>query len=549
MAQESLQETLANFHIQRGQSLRANRGIFDEHCEEVAAVCMPAHRNTFLGWNWTTPYVKKTDKQWDAHAAIAAQRFSAVMESLLTPQNSIWHRLAPAAKHLKQNRVVKQYLDDVNNIIMARRNRPEANFVGQVQQCYLSLGLYGNLSLMVDSLDDNSGCRYKYLHLGSVYFLENHQGQVDTFYRFFKLTPRQAREQFPDTAPEKYFKDSDQPGQTETLHEFLHCVYPRDEYDPRRLDGKGMKYASLYFAVEERKLLSEGGYRTFPASISRYMQAPGEVYGRGAAMLVLPQIKLLNEEKKSIVRQGHRVLEPVLLAADDGAIGTFSLRSNAINYGAVNPDGKPLVVPLPAGNLAIGRDMMQDDAATIDDAFLMSIFKMLEDNPQMTATQVLEIAREKGLLVGPTIGRQTSEFLGPLISREIDLAQQQGQLPPMPPALAEVGGNYIIEYDSPMARMQKAENASGFMRTLQTAQAYATDTQDPSPLDWFNFDVAMPALMDINGVPVSWQATPEQVAQKRKDRQLQQQQDAMLKNAAGLGAAAESVGKISKGGK
>ena len=34
-------EDLASFHIARGQSLRANRGIFDEHCEEVAAVVMP----------------------------------------------------------------------------------------------------------------------------------------------------------------------------------------------------------------------------------------------------------------------------------------------------------------------------------------------------------------------------------------------------------------------------------------------------------------------------------------------------------------------------
>lgn len=545
--QDSRAEELSAFHIPRGQSLRTNRGIFDEHCEEVATVVMPSHRNTFLGWGWSSPYVKKTDKQFDAHASIAAQRFSAVFESLLTPQNSIWHRVVPGNPKLKQNRVVREYLDTVNERIMRRRNRPEANFVGQMQQVYFSLGLYGNGCLLIDSLDDGSGPRYKYLHLGSVYFVENHQGQVDTFYRFFKLTPRQAKEQFPGTVPDAMFKTADQPGSTETLYEFMHCVYPREDYDPQRVDAKGMKYASMYFAVNERKLLEESGYRRFPAAISRYIQAPGEVYGRGPAMLVLPQIKLLNEEKKSIVRQGHRALEPILLAADDGVIGTFSLRTNAVNYGAVSPDGKPLVMPLPAGNLAVGDKMMEQDAAVIDDAFLMSIFKMLEDNPQMTATQVLEIAREKGLLVGPTIGRQTSELLGPLVAREIDLAEQQGALPPMPPQLAQEGGAYIVEYDSPMSRMQRSENASGFLRALQTAQEYAQATMDPSPLDWFNFDVAMPAIMDINGAPITWTNTAEQVAAKRKDRAQQQQQDAMLKNAAGLGSAANAVGNFVKG--
>ena len=539
-------EDLASFHIARGQSLRANRGIFDEHCEEVAAVVMPSHRNTFLGWGWTTPYVKKTDKQWDAHASIAAQRFSAVMESLLTPPGSQWHRLVPSDEHLKNNRMVRTYLDQVNTIIRKRRNRPMANFIGQMQQVYLSLGLYGNGCLLIDSTDDNRSPRYKYMHLGQVYFAENHQGQVDTFYRFFKLTPRQAMEQFPGYTPQSIATQANQPGSTEELHEFMHCVYPREDYDPGSVLPKDMPIASLYFAVNDRKLVQESGYRKFPAAISRYLQAPGEVYGRGPAMLVLPQIKLLNEEKKSVVHQGHRALEPIILAADDGVIGTFSLRANAVNYGAMSPDGKPLVSVLPQGNLAVGEKMMEQDAAVIDDGFLMSIFKMLEDNPQMTATQVMEITREKGFLVGPTIGRQTSELLGPMISREISLAHEQNALPPMPPALMEVEGRMGIEYDSPMARMQRAENASGFMRYLEMAKDYAQVTGDPSALDWINFDQAAPDLMDISGVPMAWTSTSEQVGVKRKNRAQQQQQDAMLKNAAGLGSAVSSVADVAQ---
>lgn len=544
MADDDRAGELARFHVERANTLRTNRGIFDEHCEEVAAIAMPMHRNTFTGWSWITPYVKKTTLQFDATATLAVQRFASVIESLLTPQNSIWHRITPYEPALRKSRVVMGYLEQVNDIIRRRRNRPTANFVGQVQMSYLSLGLYGNAALFVDELAEGDAPRYKYLHIGNTYFVDNHQGQVDSFYRFFKLSARQAVEQFGDALPEGIKTRAQQPnsgGDPNENYEFLHCVVPRSDYEPGRLDLKGKKWASFYFAVESKKLLSEGGYRVFPAAISRYVQAPQEVYGRGPAMLVLPQIKLLNEEKKAIIRQAHRALDPPLMAADDGVIGTFSLRNGAVNYGAMTSEGKPLVAALPVGNLAVGEKILEQDAGTINDAFLITLFQILVKQPQMSATEVLERAREKGMLLAPTGGRQQAEFLGPLITREIDLAEAQGALPPMPPQLREAGGGYVLEYDNPMSRMQRAEYASGFMRALQTASEYAQLTQDTRPLDWFNFDEAMPDIMDISGSPIRWTNTPDQVAQQRKNKAEQEQQAMMLKNAAGLGSGLNAV--------
>ena len=76
---------------------------------------------------------------------------------------------------------------------------------------------------------------------------------------------------------------------------------------------------------------------TFPAPTTRYDQTPNEIYGRSPAMQVLPAIKTLNEQKKTMLRQGHRVVDPVLLLPDDGVIDAFSLKagSPAIDRGAV----------------------------------------------------------------------------------------------------------------------------------------------------------------------------------------------------------------------
>jgi hypothetical protein len=284
-----------------------------------------------------------------------------------------------------------------------------------------------------------------------------------------------------------------------------------------------MPFASYYVSIEGKALLSEGGYNTFPYSTSRYEQAPGELYGRSPAMEVLPAIKTLNEEKKVLLKQGHRTVDPVLLAHDDGVIDTFSLKPGAINYGGVSADGRALVQALPVGNVMIGKELMDDERLVINDAFLVTLFQILTETPAMTATEVMERTREKGILLAPTLGRQQSEYLGPMIERELDILSRQGVLPPMPGALLEAKGEYRIEYDSPLSRAQRAEEAAGAMRALETALNVANVTQDPSVLDVFDFDVMVPEMAEIQGMPTRWTKTKEKIEEVRQAREQAQQ--------------------------
>ena len=77
------------------------------------------------------------------------------------------------------------------------------------------------------------------------------------------------------------------------------------------------------------------------------------------------------------------------------------------------------------------------------------------------------VAREQGWLLAPIMGRQQSEALGPLLEREFDLAMAAGVLPPMPPEMMEAGGEYEIEYDSPLSVAAKAEQGVAISRWLE----------------------------------------------------------------------------------
>lgn len=51
----------------------------------------------------------------------------------------------------------------------------------------------------------------------------------------------------------------------------------------------------------------------------------------------------------------------------------------------------------------------------------ITLFQILVDNPQMTATEAMLRAQEKGQLLAPTAGRIQAEFLGTLILRKLTL--------------------------------------------------------------------------------------------------------------------------------
>ncbi len=486
---------------------------------------------TAMSWKfnpywYSSPGQRKTEYVFDSTAALALNRFGAIMDSLLTPRNSKWHSLQASNPDLNKKREVRLWFEDVKTILFHYRYLPIANFASQNQQNFKGVGAFGTGCLFTDKLlDGQRGIRYKTISLGEIYFAENHQGIIDKAFRHFELTARQAVQKWKDNAPDMAFSymDSD----PEALLKFVHLVEPNAERDPGRLDHKGMKYSSIYVSKEDGRVMEEGGYNVFPYAISRYEQYPGETYGRSPAMDLLPAIKTLNEEKKTMLKQGHRITDPVLLAHDDGVLDGFSLRPGALNMGGVTADGKLLVHALPTGNINAGKEMMDDERNLINDGFLVSLFQILTESPQMTATEVLERTREKGILLAPTVGRQQSEYLGSMIDREIDVLAQQGLLPPMPPILKEARGEYKVVYDSPLSRAQRAEEASGVMRTVQSVLEVVNVTQDPKPLFHFNWDKIVPELADIQGVPLHWMndaATVQQMVQMHAQQVQQKQQ-------------------------
>lgn len=544
-------EELADRVIREFGIVMGTRGVWESHWQEIAERIWPSMSWQFNPYWYTTPGQKRTWFIFDSTATLALGRFGAILDSLLTPRNSTWHSLQANDASLMKKREIRLYFEAVSKALFYYRYLPNGNFASQNQQNFKSLGGFGTGGMFIDELANHygvrKGIRYRSMSLGELYICENHQGIVDKVFRYFELTARQAFQKWGNKLPDQILGILEQ--QPDTIFHFIHLVEPRTEdFDPHRKDAKGKPFASYYVCREGAKLLEESGYQTFPYAISRYEQFPREVYGRSPAMDLLPAIKTLNEQKKAMLKQGQRTVDPIYLMHDDGVLDGFSAKPGAMNAGGVTSDGRPLVHTLPVGNVQAGKELMDDERSLINDGFLVSLFQILTESPQMTATEVLERTREKGILLAPTIGRQQSEYLGPMIEREIDILSQQGLLPPMPDSLKEAKGEFKIIYDSPLTRAAKSDEASGVMRTVENCLQVAQVTQDPSILFHFNWDKIVPAIAEIQGVPLHWMNTMDAV-QKMKQQHAQMQQQQQMTNAApGAAAIMSSTAKMKAAG-
>jgi hypothetical protein len=510
----------AKFEIRSWERQRDYRVNFDSMYEEIARYCLPRAQEFT---SRQSPGTRKEQYVFDSTAQLAVPACAAAIESLLVPRTQKWHGLRPLSAALQDDDEVLRYLEEKRDMMFRVRYSRAANFTGQVGEALVSLVAFGTMGLFIeDGL--SKGILYQHVPLNQLYIEEDAWGRVDTVRRKYPMTVRQAIQKFGEkNLPEIITKHA----QTDPFREFnfLHVVRPNEEVASNDRSFRGMKYAAFDVCIEAKCTLRRGGYRTMPYAVSRYTVSGSEVYGRSVAWDAFADIKTVNAMSKTGLRYGELVTDPPWATADIDALSPFSMRPGSINPGYINERGQVLAQSLaPQGDPRVGLEMMEQRRESINRSFLITLFQILVETPRMTATEALLRAQEKGALLAPTIGRQQSEFLDPLITRELDILEMSGMFDDMPEALAAEGGILEVVYDSPLTRAQQAEEGVGIMRTLEAAGLMAQYDEGES-IRTIDAPWTLRKLAQINGAPVRMMRAQEEIdaekAQAAQEAQLQ----------------------------
>ena len=535
--------------VSRFEQMAAQRGNWESLWEEIVHYYYPTKEDDNFGLYSQSGNDKgesRAHRVYDSRGPSALTKFAAVMDSLLTPRHAKWQTFIHPDKAIMKDRGVREWLEMLTDTVFKRRYGPFANFMSQNNRVLKNCGGLGTAALFVDEASDMGlGTRYKSIPLSQLYIAENHQGIVDTVYRAFMMTSGQLIKQFGTEVAGAVIMSKYRTAPEEMMW-VLHAVGPNIMYreDLEGYGPGGMPYYSYYILIDEKRILREGGYHTMPYCLSRYEIEDDEVYGRSPAMALLPTVKTLNAQKRSVLRQGNFATDPAWLLSDNGVLPTFKVRPGTMISGGLDAEGRRRMEPMPVGQVATGHQLMEMEHAAVDDGFFLNVFQVLIQNPQQTATEVLEKAREKNVFLSPSLGRQESEYLSHLAMRDVDIILRQGDMPPVPALLEETGGQYDLIYNNPLSKLQRAEETAGAIRTVQQAMEIAGNTQDMSHLDHFNFDKIWPKLAENQSMPLDWINPMKTVQQKRQARAQQQQEQQAQQGQQGEAAMLQAAAKM-----
>lgn len=524
-------EELASACKRRHGELKRHRTRLEPLWQDAARRIMPAQAN--ITGDYDPEERVRMDHNFDSTALLALGKFAAAIEAIATPRNAKWHNLAPSDPALAEDVEVMRWCDAVRDILFDMRARKSANFAAASHETFRLLGVFGHGTMLIQH-QLGKGIRYMSIPTREIWAGTDEAGAIDTVHRKYSLTVRQALREFDgllDDLPREILAMKDKPHeQDKTLH-FMHCVFPNPDHDPERAFSRAMPWRSVHILLRGNHIVRDSGYRTMPYMIPRYETIPGSPYGFGPGLLLLPEIKMVNEMGKTIIRAAHLATSPPLLVKDDDILSAFSVTPDSMNWGGLDDNGRPTVQPLQTGQrFDVGLEFLASRQVVINDAFLVTLFQILVEQPQMTATEVLQRANEKGELLAPTMGRLQSEMLAPCIERELDiLAGVPGLLPPMPPQLEEAGGLLTVEYASPLAKAMQSGEALGILRLLEALLPMAQF--DPGVMDIINPDEAARTLSKAYSVPAKDLRSPEEVAALRQQRAQAQQAAAALEAA------------------
>ena len=527
MAKTDLTKTI----MARFDRLKTGRQNWETHWQEVADYMQPRKADVT---RTRSKGDKRTELIFDSSPIQAVELLAASLHGMLTNPSTPWFSLRYKDEGLDSDDEAKLWLEGVTDTMYTAFNR--SNFQQEIFELYHDLITFGTAAMFIEE-DQNDLLKFSTRHINEIYVTENDKGRIDTVYRKFKITLRAAAQQFGNNLSEEARNKVEKDPFDEI--DILHAVYPRQDFNPTKKDKENMEFESVYVEYKNGNELSVGGFMEFPFVVPRYLKASHEIYGRSPAMTALPDVKMLNEMSKTTIKAAQKQVDPPLLVPDDGFLLPVRTVPGGLNF--YRSGTRDRIEPLNIGaNNPLGLNMEEQRRTAIRNVFYVDQL-LLQQGPQMTATEVIQRNEEKMRLLGPVLGRLQSELLKPLIDRVFAVLLRNNMLPPAPEFLS--GRDVEIEYVSPLAKAQKSTELQSIMRAVEILGSLA----NVAPVfDYVNFDNLVKHLADIVGVPQKILKSQSQVNAERQQAQAQQQEMQQMQQLQQVAKAGGDIAPLAK---
>jgi hypothetical protein len=505
--------------------------------------------NQFGNFNATySGGTKNTTNLYDSTACSCASDLASTLHTLVTNEAIKWAKFRFSNEALNEDLEASVWLEKANNILLSALSA--SNFNTEVNKGYNSYVALANMALSLEEKNPEatsfSGFSFRALHLSQLAWAEDESGMVDTVFRKFKLSARNAVAKYPDTISAEIRKTAEK--NPDQMFNFYYCLYPNDAKSIQ-VSSVGLArpenrpFVKVILDADKGNILEVDGFYEFPVMCVRWDTMPEELYGRGPGHIALGDIKTLNKLQENTLSMMAMAVRPPLMAVERGVLGNVNFKPGAIT---VVRDQASLTAFQTGTRWDVAANSIEELRNSIKGIFFIDkiIFPPRNQTGAMTATEVTERVNQMQKVLGPTLGRLNSELLNPLIRRAFGILLRRGVFPPLPEILNNNMAGINIEYVNPLARAQRIEEVQSIQSWVQYL-AFLASTGKIEALDNIDIDGSARLAAKILGVPETAIATPDEMDQERQARAQQQQQAMALE--AGV-KTADMQAKLSKSG-
>ncbi len=361
------------------------------------------------------------------------------MQGHLVSQSLRWFKGIVDDSFLGRVDEVQQYLQRYDEAMYGEYNR--SNFYSILGEWFRDAGSIGTATLFTEEDIGRGVAVHIPIHPREIFVAEDRYGNVDTVFRKFFLTAKQAVEKFgTERLHPSIIKDSE--GKPEARHEFIHATFPNTDRMFGSLLAIHKPIASVYMQktkkedIEDGEIVRRSGFDTNPYAVWRFRKNSDEPYGYSPATDVMVSIKKANQFSKTLMKAAQ-------MASGEGPYNVPEhMRGNVrINPGGFNyfPKGGDVMGAVNTNmNYPIAIDREEKVKNIIEDAYRVEFFLILaRAEREMTATEIVERANEKSVLLGPQTDRLITEGLRKVFDIVSDIADKGGRLPEPPQILVD----------------------------------------------------------------------------------------------------------------
>lgn len=370
------------------------------------------------------------------------------MQGFLVSEALAWFRSEMADFGLNEIDEVLEWLQYYDMAMYSAFRR--SNFYAVIGQWFRDAGSIGTATLYMEEDIVHRCVVFTTIHPREVFIAENKFGQVDTVYRNFMMTARQALDKFKDKVS-KAIKDN-AVSNPEKNHEFVHAVFPNTDRLPDGLASNNKKFRSVYLEVGN-EVVRDSGYDINPYAVWRFRKNSDEVYGYSPAADAIVEVFSLNQFGKTLIEAAQKSVQPPVNVPSEMR-GHVRLTPSGYNY--YDDPNRVITAVQERINYPVGIDQLERLQRSIEDKYRVEFFLMLaRATREMTRYEVMERKGEKAVLLGPQVDQLYTEGLKKVFDIVSDIEDKGHRLPMLPPILRTYGGSINVTLTGPLAQAQK----------------------------------------------------------------------------------------------